>query len=1353
MKKLLAIILIITLILPTTFIGYAEESVNYNEFSDIQGHWAEETIKKHHKIGMLSGYPDGTFKPDQEMKRSELITLVNKYFGLKEEGKQNFGDVLGEEWYAGETAKAKYYGYIKDLEARPEELATREDVVNMMSLIVDVEEQRKTNEKKDFKDLKEMDEETEKSIEKFSEMGYISGYKDGTFKPKGIINRAEIMTIVENVLGYIVTSQEDLENMPEDVKKITVINPNITIENKEINGDLYISPGANGKVIIKNTKIHGQIDVSGGTTKKPIQLEAVEVEKIVITKVKTEPKIEIKGKSEIGKIKTKASATIAVSGGSQIKEIDTQGKTTLDLDKGTKVEKLIIEKETKVHTKKGSKIINLEAKEQVEITGDGRIDRAEIKSKNVSIEKRPSYIKVNNGIDNTKIGNDKIDATNDDEEGNYQSNDHHNHGNSSHKDRTPPNWETGSPYAEMKSKELKIKIKTELDEKSTVYYIVQEENKTFTVEELIANGNHYDIEKNTVIEEVYDQGLTDEKNYEVHLVAVDEHNNKQKNVTVISVKKIDDKAPQWATGFPYAQMKSSELKINIFSKLNEKSTVYYTVYEAVYDKNFTVDDLISIGNSYDVEKNTVAKEVYDGGVTLGKIYNIYVTAVDENENKQDSVKEIKVSEIDTTPPVFTEKEGDVVDKLGTIKFSAQTNEPSTIHYILVEDGSALPTVAQVKAKIDYKGVRVLTSGEGDGFTNQAMTEIPYGKSYEMYLVAEDTAGNITSEVAKISIENPIFTKIKGNWIPIANKTELKQIEVNADSIFGVGTPWEGTYTGGMDKKYMLVANMDLAGDNFVPIGYDEAEDTSVPFTGKFMGNGYEITHLNIQRDKELQGLFSKLGSGAWLSDIMIKEVTMKTGSKSGVLAGEANGAEILKSTISKVTFDLFENNPGEKKITKYIGGFIGKSTNTSFKEVKLNEFKMLVTGVWRSGEASHLQNIGGITGLLDGGDLEQIEVKNIHIESVSDYRKGKYYPIIRSGGLVGEIQNSQTKTLIVDQCNVSDLTLIICGGTGYDEAGGLVGKIDTTSTEIVTNGDIIVKNSMASGVIQGKGKFLGAARIGGFVGILNGTNAPSGYIIIENCSADVDVNELDIQSRSADVMSQGGTGGFAAILTKAKVCNSYATGTLDSPFLSGAGGFSCYIMEGSVIENCYATGDVLGYRSLGGFASVIENSQIDQCYTTGNIGENDNQGGTLIFAAGGFASMIDGSTLSNNYSLGKVKEANGGTGAGFSFSIQDSTLTNIYTCSKVLGNNNIFAYMTQNENMITNSYWNKSINPTGKVIFRNGSTGTTELEGKTDLELKEKATFINWDISDKSEGVETIWFIEEGKSYPYLRKE
>ena len=47
------------------------------QFTDIVGHWAEEYITSAENKGWVKGYPDMTFKPDQDITRAESMTLIN----------------------------------------------------------------------------------------------------------------------------------------------------------------------------------------------------------------------------------------------------------------------------------------------------------------------------------------------------------------------------------------------------------------------------------------------------------------------------------------------------------------------------------------------------------------------------------------------------------------------------------------------------------------------------------------------------------------------------------------------------------------------------------------------------------------------------------------------------------------------------------------------------------------------------------------------------------------------------------------------------------------------------------------------------------------------------------------------------------------------------------------------------------------------------------------------------------------------------------------------------------------------------------------------------------------------------
>ncbi|WP_158560711.1 S-layer homology domain-containing protein [Paenibacillus contaminans] len=48
-----------------------------SSFQDVKGHWAETAIAAAEKQGVLDGYPDGTFRPDQAIRRDEAVHIFN----------------------------------------------------------------------------------------------------------------------------------------------------------------------------------------------------------------------------------------------------------------------------------------------------------------------------------------------------------------------------------------------------------------------------------------------------------------------------------------------------------------------------------------------------------------------------------------------------------------------------------------------------------------------------------------------------------------------------------------------------------------------------------------------------------------------------------------------------------------------------------------------------------------------------------------------------------------------------------------------------------------------------------------------------------------------------------------------------------------------------------------------------------------------------------------------------------------------------------------------------------------------------------------------------------------------------
>lgn len=83
---------------PSAFISLINSS-NDTDFNDIKNHWAKDTIEKWKDKGVISGYPDGTFKPDNPVTRAELAKILTLAFDLQERSPLGYEDVKSENWY------------------------------------------------------------------------------------------------------------------------------------------------------------------------------------------------------------------------------------------------------------------------------------------------------------------------------------------------------------------------------------------------------------------------------------------------------------------------------------------------------------------------------------------------------------------------------------------------------------------------------------------------------------------------------------------------------------------------------------------------------------------------------------------------------------------------------------------------------------------------------------------------------------------------------------------------------------------------------------------------------------------------------------------------------------------------------------------------------------------------------------------------------------------------------------------------------------------------------------------------------------------------------------------------------
>jgi S-layer homology domain len=102
--------------------------------SDVAGNWAEPFIKALVEKDIIKGYPDGTFKPDQPVTRAEFAALLNKAFDLKEiRAARKFKDVPKKYWAAEVIQKAYKGGFLSGYPNGT--FAPKQNIIRIQSLV------------------------------------------------------------------------------------------------------------------------------------------------------------------------------------------------------------------------------------------------------------------------------------------------------------------------------------------------------------------------------------------------------------------------------------------------------------------------------------------------------------------------------------------------------------------------------------------------------------------------------------------------------------------------------------------------------------------------------------------------------------------------------------------------------------------------------------------------------------------------------------------------------------------------------------------------------------------------------------------------------------------------------------------------------------------------------------------------------------------------------------------------------------------------------------------------------------------------------------------------------------------
>lgn len=375
--------------------------------TDIDKSWAKADIEKWSSKSIINGYSDGTFRPNNNITRAEFVAIMTRIFGYIDKTATKFPDVQSSSWYSDYVAKAYDAGIIKgygDGTFKPDQKISREQAAVIINRAFAYETASKNAYTK-FNDASKVSAWARDAVSSLTEKGIIQGRPGNVFDPLANITRAEVIHIVskiaadlankagtytQTVNGTLIVNTKDVVLKDMTVKGDLYIahgagDGNVTLDNVTVSGKTYVYGGGMDTIRVKNSKLIQNVIVAkkNGNVRLLAEGSTEIPEVLILTGAKLEEKDITEGKNGFAKVVIKSIpgfktilAGIFDEVAVEAAETQQQGiKKTLQALAGTIIKKLM-------------------ADAPVKVEGDGKIQNAVISANGVEIEKQPDQVVI-----------------------------------------------------------------------------------------------------------------------------------------------------------------------------------------------------------------------------------------------------------------------------------------------------------------------------------------------------------------------------------------------------------------------------------------------------------------------------------------------------------------------------------------------------------------------------------------------------------------------------------------------------------------------------------------------------------------------------------------------------------------------------------------------------------------------------------------------------------------------------------------------------------------------------------------------------------------------------------------------
>ncbi|OXM86393.1 S8 family peptidase [Paenibacillus rigui] len=169
-------------------------------YADINGHWAMDNILAMSDKQVINGYDDYTFRPNHAITRAEATTLLSRALNLSKQKGIYYTDLAPDHWAYPYIARAAQSGIVDgypDGSFAPDQPVSRMEMISMIAKGLN-----KTGKRRGANPFTDVDDNYWGTpiLKQMKAEGWIDGYADGSFRPDQQASRAEFVSMLAKML-------------------------------------------------------------------------------------------------------------------------------------------------------------------------------------------------------------------------------------------------------------------------------------------------------------------------------------------------------------------------------------------------------------------------------------------------------------------------------------------------------------------------------------------------------------------------------------------------------------------------------------------------------------------------------------------------------------------------------------------------------------------------------------------------------------------------------------------------------------------------------------------------------------------------------------------------------------------------------------------------------------------------------------------------------------------------------------------------------------------------------------------------------------------------------------------------